>query len=310
MIPDTSSLTQRLKNTISTRSWQKRFLVGLVLLSIFYYGAVELVNKNNTKSPTIRSAVTVTLKNKSNIAVQKKRQGIPSPPIINYTLEELFQVHFPECAPSTNATNVAEDWISWFRQQPTSGNIQYIPSTRPPRYDHISCFLMKARYNCAPPPGSTSAKASDNQMMFWRHHNGETQRRPCNLHSLVDFVGGPMGVYAHWMHRQQPNSPNHSSNQKMQIVLQGNSYLRQVWEALLCGFRDQITNVTVVQGGPMLSLAYLASRSGKLITPRELGTFVVLPGLTCRCSYFKSHLTDWWPYHRTVLCIVQYLELQ
>lgn len=129
--------------------------------------------------------------------------------------------------------------------------------TQEPRYDHW-CPVMKARYNCAWPPNATNNGATREQahqyQFVWKHPG---HSRVCDLNELLDYVGGPGGIV------------------RGHVLLQGNSYLRQVWEALVCRNQDQMTHLTLYHNGPPTSMAYIESRRGKLLTPQELGEFVV-----------------------------------
>jgi len=135
-----------------------------------------------------------------------------------------------------------------------------------PRYDHITCPVMKARYNCAIPKieqqqtirsnettANTSEEASDYKFV-WRKAIDDQW---CDLQALTDFIQGPAGL------------PNRS------VLIQGNSFLRQIWEAMVCGFRTQMTNLTLLTGGRPTSKEYIASRKGKPFQKDELGAFLV-----------------------------------
>ncbi len=160
-----------------------------------------------------------------------------------YSITEIFRDYFPQCYIPGNHSLI--DWLQTYGM--------YVSTARPPRYDHW-CPVMKARYNCAWPPNITGTPQAFEYKFVWKHPH---YAQVCDLDHLLEFIGGPAGL-----------SQRH-------VVLQGNSYLRQVWEALVCGFQDQITNLTLYQNGPPTSLAYITSRRGKLITPRELGQFIV-----------------------------------
>ena len=63
------------------------------------------------------------------------------------------------------------------------------------------------------------------------------------------------------------------------VVLSGNSYLRQMTESVTCAWSDQITQLAVYQGGPDVDLAHLRERgikeggdSAKLFEPHEMGS--------------------------------------
>jgi hypothetical protein len=255
------------------------------------------------------------------------------------SLLDIFQNEFPQCQMLTTATTrgksnqpgnhssntIADRWISWLNDTTTdlisSDRARYVPTTKPSKYDHISCFLMKARYNCAmpsPPPlfhrglyyhSSNNVdeaihmhQASEYQLI-WRHPRLGWDRA-CNVQELVEAVGGPAGMYPYLS-----STPNTDTRRPFQVLLQGNSYLRQVWEAMVCGFRHQMTNLTLLRHGPMTSLAYIKSRSGKLLTRQELGEFwtnqhETAPQDGCHGPSGKSPMADYYwntanPVHRS-----------
>lgn len=242
-----------------------------------------------------------------------KRQQIPpapaataattstaTPPRPYMSTKEILEEHFPECLPShlrlmmkernttaddddVGSTSLPERWLNWLNVTTTTNwkgdststdFVRYVRSTVQPRYDHITCPVMKARYNCAKSPSSIATNQSQRRIsttnettttnatkldasdykFVWRKDIHESW---CDLQNLTDFIHGPASV------------PQRS------VLLQGNSYLRQIWEAMVCGFPSQITNLTLLSGGKATSLAYIASRSGKLLQRQELGTFLI-----------------------------------
>jgi hypothetical protein len=176
------------------------------------------------------------------------------------TLEEATS-SFPEC--------FVPDWHLYtankFLQDMTSHG-KYVSSSHMPRYDHVSCFLMKARYNCEYPPGYDQPAAADYK--FVRRHPKAS--RDCDFRDIVDFLGGPQGIAE--MLLEQPNN----SSRPLQVLIQGSSLLRQVFEALVCGFHDQITDLQLQVGGPLVSMAAIEERNGALMTIDEIGEIVGL----------------------------------
>jgi len=117
---------------------------------------------------------------------------------------------------------------------------KFIPSNHVPRYDYKSGFLMKARYNCAHPPeyNSTTGTATDYQLVL----NYGDSNNACDLRSMINKVGGPQGTAKMLGITNKSNRPYH-------VLIQGTSYLRQVFEALVDGFQDQITDILLQSGG-------------------------------------------------------------
>ena len=179
--------------------------------------------------------------------------------------------------PSTTTTG------RWYINLRATG--AYVRSTAPPRYDHISCFVMKARYNCAVPPfnntnnhnnssNSTITKqepvATDWKLILRRETNGPF----CDLHELVNDIGGPVGV-GRYLRREEATSPADQPNKKKLVfVLQGDSMLRQVWMALTCGWRQHITRIMVQEGGPQVCNHTNFCKARDPIPAEEMGTFL------------------------------------
>jgi hypothetical protein len=250
----------------------------------------------------------------------RSKSSRPSVPVPRYlSPNEIFQVHFPQCLPSPRLMegqgpgSLPQKWLYWLNDTTTTtmmvqttttttlttnrssydddseSYVAYVPSKTPPRYDHVSCTVMKARYNCALSrtndtttiPGKPTGAIASDYKFLWRHH---VPGPWCDLQALTEFVRGP------------------SSISQKSVLLQGNSYLRQIWEAMVCGFQSQITNLTLLRHGPRMSLGYIASRSGKLLQTQEVGTFMInqqdIPGChapsrgsTMLSTYYAPHVT-------------------
>jgi hypothetical protein len=237
--------------------------------------------------------------------------------------KEIFQEHFPQCLPSSfragdseSVISLPQQWLDWLHQTtstslPTTagrtnataaGFVQYVRSKAPPRYDHITCNVMKPRYNCAAEQEAAS-RASSSRLS----RNSSTTKRKnkpigsaasdykfqwrqnvedpwCDLETLIDFVQGPSSIIS-----------------QRSVLLQGNSYLRQIWEAMVCGFRSQVTNLTLLSHGPDMSLKSMAHRGGKLFQKQEMGKFLInqqsIPGCHDDPSpvplsrYYGNHVT-------------------
>ncbi|KAL3764499.1 hypothetical protein ACHAW5_004762 [Stephanodiscus triporus] len=163
----------------------------------------------------------------------------PPPPSSREALLGRFPVCFP---PRSNYTSVK----SFLRGidgkfTPRDNNDRSTP--RGVGYDH-TCFVMKARYNCALPPGSNKSRAEDYKFVY--HHRDEEdengrQQPPCDLDDVIKWLGGPTGLGRALASSGigKPSKPHY------QVMLQGDSRLRQVIEALICRYPDQITNLTL-----------------------------------------------------------------
>lgn len=139
---------------------------------------------------------------------------------------------------------------------------RYTNSSIPPRYDH-TCFLMKARYNCAkgPSSGSTDSlgpKASDYKLLL----------KDCDLQEYVKSTTISSIVDASPYKKDESKAKG-----KLTLLIYGNSFLRQIFESLVCAHESQITDFGVQVGGPALAIKSLKSRTNK-ISIDELGYFI------------------------------------
>jgi hypothetical protein len=143
----------------------------------------------------------------------------------------------------------------------------------PPKYDHM-CFIMKSRYNCEYQASSRKTKASDFKLVL--KQSGLANQTMCDLRRLVEVAGGPQGVAQQVFLRQASNDNGNTNGgklatEKFQILLHGSSFLRQVFEGLVCGFQSQITDLKVQIGGPSISRSALKERkNGTLIRRDEM----------------------------------------
>jgi hypothetical protein len=135
--------------------------------------------------------------------------------------------------------------------------------THPAPYDH-TCFLMKARYNCAGKPANRSLES-------WKFVVPTPDNRTeCNLNALVNNTGG-VGQLAHniqtWSHRRR-NRVVYTN-----VLITGSSYMRQTYEALACRYSHLIVRGLVQLNGSLSSLD-------------DFGAIVPMPlpssGLSCR----------------------------
>ncbi len=166
---------------------------------------------------------------------------------------DFIRQHFPECISETGIIDLR-----------TAGKYEAVLPNTQPRYDHFSCYLMKARYNCAHPPDYDKPEASDYELVLYLGYDNNT--KPCRLRSLVDALGGPSGL----AQRPTPTSDT-LTNAPTRIALHGSSYVRQMWEAMACGFREDITQLVVKQPKPDVSLSAMERRNHAPIEFSEIG---------------------------------------
>ena len=172
--------------------------------------------------------------------------------------DSFLQQRFPECTADSNASfNVSSGMY-----------VVSSKTTRLPRYDHQTCFLMKARYNCAYRPDNINVTLASDYQYVWKQQQRHSSQTACNLRNVIQEIGGPQGISKRLAGRQT----NNHGRRPFHVLLQGSSFARQIFEALVCGFQDQITDFRVQVGGPSVSLSdFLRRGDNTLVAIRELG---------------------------------------
>jgi hypothetical protein len=161
---------------------------------------------------------------------------------------------------------------------------------RPPRfavpYDH-TCKIMKARYNCAHGQSVQDGETATDWILGFSLRSG----RECLMKDLLLRSGGVESVSKHiakWSHRN-------SSDHKAHILLTGNSFLRQVFEAIICNYHKEhhslIKSVTVEMGGP--DMAMQALRDHAQYATSSLGAMVDLESVA-GCHHPEPENTSHW----------------
>lgn len=137
------------------------------------------------------------------------------------------------------------------------------------RYDYM-CPFMKTRYNCATNKDEAAFKYGEHATHWKLSLIPREHQEACNLWELVASLGGPTGVANTLLsqHEQYPTS------KIINVFIGGNSYLRQIFEALVCGFRDDVTDHFVQRGAKYgVSLAELKKRGHRGVNITEIGSF-------------------------------------
>lgn len=143
----------------------------------------------------------------------------------------------------------------------SSGKFVRLNVRRNAYYDHESCFVMKSRYNCA------HANTSAESVLDWKFFLRTPAGRLCEPESMVEKSGGISNLAKHirtWSHRN--GTVSHTN-----IFLSGDSFVRQVWESIVCRFRDRIKGGFVSVGGSEVtneawdSSAFTADDMGELV---------------------------------------------
>jgi len=193
---------------------------------------------------------------------------------------QLLRDKYPECRVLSHHNTKTIDLDTMGRYvQVISNN-----ATNPP-YDHISCFLMKARYNCAYRPNAPFRMAHHYELVLQLSlpssndtstttttaaTTATVRDKECRIKALI---GDTLQEWSEqWSHsfKNVTSTTTTTTNPPKNIYrirLQGNSYLRQLWEALACGilasskYSRLVTHLSLQQGGPGISLQDFATRS-------------------------------------------------
>ena len=194
---------------------------------------------------------------------------------------EYIQEHFPECISSTGIIDLVK-----------MGN--YVPKIKKvkSRYDHSTCFVMKHRYNCAHPPNYTEPVASDYELVLNLQTTTNNNNKVCRIGDLVDALDGPKNLLklpaaaatktktktsTHNKHKHKSTTASRHTSEgattpsPLQIVISGDSYLRQIFEALVCSFSNQITRIRLTKGGPSMSMKAMRERNKVPFRVDEVG---------------------------------------
>jgi len=151
------------------------------------------------------------------------------------------------------------------------------------RYDQ-QCPWMRDRYNCAkkitPEYGSS---ASDWKLTLQQNAALNSGSEQCNLWDLINEIGGPTGVAERLVERRHvtdfhnPQEPE-ERHKLINVVMLGNSFLRQPFEALVCGWFDDITYSRLQKYARFdFSLASVEKLKGKNLQTKDAGIMEEIP---------------------------------
>jgi hypothetical protein len=115
---------------------------------------------------------------------------------------------------------------------------------------------MKPRYNCAT-TNRSAPKAHKWKFILQSDRNNETTI--CDVGAIVDDLGGPAALSG------------------ATVAILGNSFQRQIYEAIACKFQDQLTRALVMKDPPSISLDALESRGDKPFSIAEYGESISIP---------------------------------
>jgi hypothetical protein len=161
------------------------------------------------------------------------------------------ELHVPnECIRYVGTSNGGRSLLNL-----TQGRYIRVPH-QPPPYDH-TCFILKPRYNCALDPLSLSTAHEDDQAYQWKfvlQSDPDDISTRCDIGRIVDDLGGPSAI---------------QSARKIGIF--GNSYLRQIFEAMACKYQSQLTNIKLHMNSPGQSITSWNERNETSYSIEEYG---------------------------------------
>lgn len=133
-------------------------------------------------------------------------------------------------------------------------SIHYVreESARVSHYDERSCFIMDARYNCKHP---TPRK---NTLLNWKLHLRDNLGQTCSVSEMWNHTGGLPQLAKNirsWSHRRV--NVTHTN-----VLILGSSFLRQVYESLVCRYRELIVDGLVQVNGSHIGMAEMARKNG------------------------------------------------
>jgi hypothetical protein len=244
-------------------------LIVLLLYSILTYGKNDL-----------GLAASMQLKLRSS----QKTESMPVPHDLPHDLKACF------------------DTSLWFNRREGSrahlldlvdGRAKYINASHQyePTYN-ATCPFMKPRYNCDGTPNGKEVS----RWNFVLEHNATSV---CDLRKLIHHMKGPGGV-ANFLLYNSPTlrlkQSQDNKDNKMNIFIHGNSFLRQVFQSLACQWQSQITgNLLIHHGKPALSMNDMIQRTHKVApdeTPILFQYQKVIPSLSKKYMRGNTNHSD------------------
>ena len=254
-------------------------VTGLVLVVIITF---TLTNSDLSTGHYFDSTVVVkgnihALQGTTNHSSSSSSHNADSTPSL--ILQRLLRDKYPEC--QVHSSPLMEP-IRW----KTMGFYENSSNPVPP-YDHVSCFLMKARYNCAYRPDAPFDMAYKHELVF----RFPDTTKNCYLKQLIADTLEEWNTVLKDRKSQKKRGENGERRQRQQqqrryhVMLHGTSYLRQIFEALVCKVssnnqkqeqeRDEtlvpITDFIVQLGGADVSQKGFATRHNHQLTVDKLG---------------------------------------
>lgn len=193
--------------------------------------------------------------------------------IIYFLIVLIIKLHFSFGKLGSSCSSL---WIPHENFNMSSG--RYVKSTTPrvPDYDHVNCFLMKSRYNCAhAKPGLSSL---DYEFSL-RSPTGEQ----CIVREMFNHTGGIAELskrIREWSHR-------HINVTHTNVLFVGSSFLRQVYETIVCRYRSFIQGGFAVVNSPDMSIAAMAKNPTYNMS--EMGTLVSMESQRAGCHGSVNH---------------------
>jgi hypothetical protein len=112
------------------------------------------------------------------------------------------------------------------------------------------------------------------------NNNTSMPEQVCNLWDFANDLGGPIGVAEKLLKekRKEDGGRKNKNPHAINVIMFGNSYLRQVFEAFICGYKNDITTMKLQKDQKYkISMDDIKKRKGRPIELNETGDFVAPP---------------------------------
>lgn len=156
-----------------------------------------------------------------------------------------FEAH-PECALLREPLSIKKALVQYGK---------YGRATRGPRYDH-TCFMLKPRYNCARNESATIPGDMPPDYALGLRDPQRDNQTVCSLQDFVHDAGGPAGIGRLILENYRKRRDNANAqgpgkkdldSEVVEVLFLGTSRFRQVWESMVCAYRDQIGNFSIAK---------------------------------------------------------------
>ena len=155
------------------------------------------------------------------------------------------------------------------------------------RYNHQCPYMLKDRYNCA--RNDSDILNYGNNPTDWKL-NLMTGKKgaACPLWDFIHKVGGPVGV-AKALETHEKTSKKKRKKRPFIVLMMGNSYLRQVFEALSCGWSNDISEYRASIGSKACYSVNCTTKNGeRIFRVKQVGKLLPLSESPLESNYSST----------------------